>query len=410
MKWMKSWIVQAILWTLIDRQATAQQTWVVDAQGRPGAHFVDIGQAILSTLVHAGDTVEVRGGTYPQFALFKGLKLVATEPATVVAAPVSGVPNITVLNIPSGAVAIIEGFAVQQMTGGSVMVKVRDCPGSVVLRNVTESITAPGNSWLFRTVSIVNAAFVDIESSDLSAGGNGLDVVSSRVLIHDSLIANTPPTIYGTPGWPALTINNSHVEITSSTIVGAPGYRNNPLWPPQPAMPAIVATGSSTLRVGPTAIINSGPPDAQQSGFGAAAIEGRSSVAACISPQASLGAAGAPIVGGVVPSYATAPEVHLRDAHNTQVGLAVRGSASAPMVLMVGRLAPVSIAGALLIVDPLQLAWLPVRIDHLGLGSLHLRLPGIIPGFMVAGIQALDLSAATTESMLSYPLLFSPPD
>src|SRR5262245_55219050 len=73
----------------------AQQTWIVDAQNRPGTNFTDIQPAV--NVAAPGDVIRVRNATqaYGPVTIGRGIALLGDVPAPMVfSIAISGVPAI----------------------------------------------------------------------------------------------------------------------------------------------------------------------------------------------------------------------------------------------------------------------------------------------------------------------------
>ena len=385
-----------------------QATWIVDVLGRPGVNFSSIQAALDAFFVNDGDTLVVRGGTYKPFVASKGVRIVAQDLVIIDAAPsLPQGPAIVITSVPQGRCIVLQGLSARVLAAGlAPFVSIKSCPGSVVIERMSGMVVQSGNGWLNRSMLIRQSTYVAVSDSDLSSGGNGLEVSDSRLSFRYSTISCSVPTNLGTPGWPAMSLSNARVEIVSSTLTGAPGWLSHPTYGTQPAQPAIRALGLSSIRTGSLTELNAGALDPSLPGFAAPAIFGPASVGLYIDPGTIFGSLGPPIAGGATVTSVRASEVFIGDSTSNSVSFCVVARPLIPSVMLIGPLFPGSLGGAISVIDPLYAAAFPLAIGINGIGRLSLRLPDPIVGYGALAVQTIDLSATTLEQLLSFACPF----
>ena len=163
----------------------AAKTWIVDNDGGPGVHFLNIHPAVVAA--SDGDLIRVRDGNYSYFIVDKALTIIGeSQDVTVVG-------RVQVLPAP-GTVSL----ASMQMEGLDVI----GCTQTVILDEVTVS-----DKQKLYTPAVDSSVAVIEDSSD---------------------VRFIESTIEGRPGYMhhALLVQDSRVEIASSSIRGAAGAFN----------------------------------------------------------------------------------------------------------------------------------------------------------------------------------------
>lgn len=203
----------------------AQTTWVVDASGGPGSNFAQIQPALNAAA--DGDTILVRAGSYPEFALStaKGV-MIAGEPGVVVGT-VGGV-GFTLSKLRAGKTFVMRNLS---FTVGATRLQFTDCAGQVYLEEVDMSQATVSNSFVVENCAQV--CMTQVTASGLPA----MIVSDSNVVLVDCRISAVP----WATSYPALTLTNSELTIVDSTLTGG----SSAIFTPAPA----IQMGSGTLTL-----------------------------------------------------------------------------------------------------------------------------------------------------------------
>lgn len=238
---------------LLAGASLAQSTWIVDANGGPGTQFRDLGAAVDAAA--PGDRILVRAGRYNALGIGKPLSILGDAGAVVSGGFVFG---LRISGIPAGTTLAIRGLELTTVPVGTALV-VSDCPGSVLLENVTCRTRARVASVrdlrmvqctadaalevLDATVALERCTITSIASGLLSASlhATGSEVVASRCRIRgrDGL------TVF--PGSAAIELDRSLVVVLddgSGSVAAGNG-----------TAPTSAIAGTGTLLLDPTAAV-----------------------------------------------------------------------------------------------------------------------------------------------------------
>lgn len=193
------------------RMVAAQATLTVDASGSGGA-FTTVQAAI--TAASPGDRIHVLGnGPYPSFVVDRAVDIQG--------AGATRVPGIEVTAVPAGQSARIAGFALDMLSNSSIFV--HNCPGSVLLQNLTISGTI----------------------QPLAVSTNpGLRVVAADcVFTRDcTFFGRSGPT-----GSPAVLVDAGRLTITGGVAIGGATINQAPV--PNVGLPGIVVQNGGQLQM-----------------------------------------------------------------------------------------------------------------------------------------------------------------
>ncbi len=190
----------------------AQSTWVVDADGRPGAHFADLPAAVAAA--QTGDTLLVRAASFPYtaFATDKGLRVLGLGDP-VLYAP-RWVPVCRVTNLPATATFVIDGFHVPPESSFEVVLAAN--AGLVVLSHLRalESCNCGPGVIIPAGFAIQDCAQVVVDSCE-NFGKPAIDVVRSEVAITRSRLGMNAIGI----GWGnCLHVDGGRVDVAESEL------------------------------------------------------------------------------------------------------------------------------------------------------------------------------------------------
>ncbi len=251
--------------------ATGQQTLIVDPVAGP---FQTISSAVVAAA--PGDIVLVRAGIYSEskaIKIDKGIHLIGRgarlEPSFSLSPP--GFLGIEVHDVPSGQTFAMRGFdayTASYTAGPSYPLTVRDCAGSVSLRDLGQSNLA---QWDLRVSASAQVHVADAVVETLSIGSasvvvercvfdpnlfSGLTVASGDVSCVSCSIRGS----FGTFPGAGLTLMGGRVTLTRTTVQGTGTVF------PQPA----IRTSGGVLILDPSATVTPAP--------GAVPIEGPATV------------------------------------------------------------------------------------------------------------------------------------
>ncbi len=236
---------------------SAQTTWIVDNQARPGSHFTDMPQAIAAA--SPGDTIFARPSVtpYSAFTVDKGLTIIG---------PLQTPSPVTIHNIPASQRFV--AFGLTNVRGQEHVVRIYDCLGPVHLQTLTTvDLRFPG--WIEPDLGIIdvrrsqNVTLVDcltqvmhVEHSNvlnvqgqlvaryrhphipLTAVGSRVALISTQVVTANTC-PNPRPGIHATNSDIILATTGSYVIgstgscATSTDIIGFGGTLTyDPLFPP----------------------------------------------------------------------------------------------------------------------------------------------------------------------------------
>lgn len=160
----------------------SQTTWVVDAAGGPGVHFLDLPTAVAAAAT--GDTIVVHTGPNQEgassFTTDKGLTILGAGGQ--VPLDTSTAQPIVVTDLPAGATFRMAGFRSSNSLHGQVNVRVSDCTGAVHF----ETMHGFEPKWT-PTPSFVIENSVAVTLRDVATFGYpyALEIDASRVLLVD---------------------------------------------------------------------------------------------------------------------------------------------------------------------------------------------------------------------------------
>ncbi len=207
--------------------ASAQQVLVVDAAGGAGSQFRTIPPAIAAAA--PGDTVLVRAGLYSEaLVIDKGIRLVGEDAQLIGILTPDG--SVLVRNLPAGETFAMRGFRAAQVGFTGPMIHVRDCRGSVSLRDLRQ-----GGLMQF-AVTIRNSAQVHVAEVTLRlAQSTASTAVFEQVVCDAAAFAGLwitggqvdcmRCTLRGSLsafGGPAVQLDSGRVRLTQSTATGTP--------------------------------------------------------------------------------------------------------------------------------------------------------------------------------------------
>jgi len=173
-------------------------TYIVDAAGGPGSHFLDIQPAVEFAV--PGDVILIRPGTYHPFVVSEGLRIIG-QGAVVLTSGAPGSSVCKALGVPAGPALVISGINLSFVSS----IEVNGCEASVIFDRMSY-----GNQ-----VKIVDSSDVRLHRWNGAAGD-----------------------------FSAL---NSRVEIVETAFIGdggSQGQHGNPWWPGGPGSTALLATDS----------------------------------------------------------------------------------------------------------------------------------------------------------------------
>lgn len=218
-----SWIDPLVL-VLSAAAVPAQQTWIVDAQSRPGTQFTDLPPAVDAA--RAGDILLVRDGSYTHVTITKGLQIHG-QPGAIVdtATTFFAAAPVVIRDIPTTEIAVIHGLMFGSTSFGfPVYVEIEDCAGQVHLEDLTFSVG--GSGFTFAGVSIARSSRVSLARCDI-VGRSGLLVDQSSVFAHDCQLRGLDEIagVHGLnfPAWPGVSVVGGTVELSRCTVAGGNG-------------------------------------------------------------------------------------------------------------------------------------------------------------------------------------------
>lgn len=224
----------------------AQRTWIVDAAGGAGVHFLDIPPAVSAAA--DGDTLLVRAATtsYQTTVLTKALSIVG-----------SGTPRLA----SNGAFFLIRGIAANKAASLSgfdfdtgVGVMVQDCAGPVIL----SQLNAPRWSGYAIGLRVSDSDAVSVVNCELRASGpsafapTAVLVERSLVHFHASSIQGTDLTLPWQQAATGLTTLDANVVLKGCVIAGGR------ILEPLSLAPAVVTTRSVVVVAGGTSLVGAG--------------------------------------------------------------------------------------------------------------------------------------------------------
>ncbi|MGE0141805.1 MAG: hypothetical protein AB7I19_01820 [Planctomycetota bacterium] len=219
---------------------TAQSTWIVDADARPGSQFTTIDAAIAAAGV--GDTILVQRASipYPTFTVDKGLRILGVGEPEIWNFRFN--PSVTIQNLPAGQSLTLDGFAAP--TEQAFEVVVQNCAGRVVLsrlRAIDPCQCGPG-ILMPAGFAITDCAQVAVDRCE-TFGKPAIACLRSTVTISGSLLGMTSA---GATIGSCLSIDASTVWVWDSQLDGSLMMDIQGL-----AQPAVVVH-SGSLTVGAT--------------------------------------------------------------------------------------------------------------------------------------------------------------
>lgn len=291
----------------ITAPAAAQSTFVVDAQGRPGAHFTSIDAAIPA--VPPGSVLIVRDGTYARFDIDRPLTIDAL-PGAVVDLPFTFQVDIS---IATAGTVVIDGLAIT----GAGNLHIDRCAGTVVLAGVS------GSCGFIEFTDCADVSLVDCQLQVVSLIGT-----RSRLQIIDSAVR----TRHGPR--PALDIDECVADIARCVLGPTePRVRVSPA-------PTIEARSSIVRIRGNAAHPIEGGSVRNGSGSAGPVIStvlGRMT----IDPQIPIRATGLTPFVGTPPEFVEMPSLSVRRAPlGAATAVEIEGMPSAPYAVVLGLPAP----------------------------------------------------------------------
>ncbi len=149
--------------------ARTQQTWIVDAAGGPGVHFLEVQPAVFAAA--PGDRIEVRGvGVYPGFTIDRGIHVEAVAGA--------GCTTLNVAGVPAGQAAAVVGFGLAA-PAAIRQVLIVNCAGTVFVQELRLLNPLPNRT----AVQITNSPLVWLASCTIDGRSVPHDLQPSPGLV-----------------------------------------------------------------------------------------------------------------------------------------------------------------------------------------------------------------------------------
>mgnify|MGYP001012859975 CR=1 FL=1 len=185
---------------------TAQTTWIVNAGGGPGVHFLDLPAAVAAA-TH-GDTIRVQTGPFLQgatpFITNKGLTILGDGGQV----PMYGdfTNPYTIQGLAAGRAFRMAGF--RRVGDGELNVHVHQCAGEVHLENLRAfSHSAMFPSW--PAIEIHHCASVTLRGVE-TFGAPAVEIDHAAVVLVSCRLGLTT---LGVGGGPCLRASNAHVDV-----------------------------------------------------------------------------------------------------------------------------------------------------------------------------------------------------
>lgn len=243
---------------------SAQNVFIVDANGGPGAHFTDLGAATAA--VPDGAVLLVRPGSYAAHVTIaaKSLTVLADPGAKLEAVPGSGVIDFTVTGLASAQQVVVRGLSFECFAFALARLFVTNCAGEVVLANLRPTAANTGGSSLDAS----NCASLHVRDSRFGATrlancettitacalpvvsplghGAGTIATGGRLTLVDSQLSGV---MGSQPVANAVTLNGAELRaLGNCSLTGAGGFG-----------PGHAIGGSGSARVEPTVTLASAP-------------------------------------------------------------------------------------------------------------------------------------------------------
>jgi hypothetical protein len=262
--------------TLLAAVGHAQQTWKVYCQGGPGIDFTDLPPAVAAAA--PGDTILVwqnavwqcpswpdPGYGYTAPVIDKALSIVGlilSNPptGTGVLPPrvaLSGVVKIT--NLPAGQRVVLSNVSPGSLAPDPTGFEFDNCSGQILMDG--SWFGSIGENNLVR--SITNCANVFLHGCRIENSGTTMGITNSTVTMSLTSVTSVPPFAYFgypyTQGVPGITLVNSTLTLTGSTVRGTDKYEwsQGPYFPTIFAQPGVLMD-SSSLFIGPGTAVRGG--------------------------------------------------------------------------------------------------------------------------------------------------------
>jgi hypothetical protein len=223
-RWLES-VGEAVLLVVLTLEISgglpAQGTWVVDNQGGPGSHFLDIPPAVQAAAPN--DTIVVRWGDYLGCVINKPLRLVGIcHTAGAWAENPRVLTRLVIRDIPLGEEVLVANVQVRSGSWPPGL-EVTNCAGRIRLESVWSAGIWPAD-MLFQDCSDVSTHYCI-----LRAMGIPVTVRRSRLLLHSTNVeAEHPgpafPGTFRAPAHALLVETGSEVTIQGGYVRGASGY------------------------------------------------------------------------------------------------------------------------------------------------------------------------------------------
>ena len=259
-----AWVMALGTTQALDAQG---RTWIVDAQNRPGTHFLALSQ--INASVKDGDTVLVRRGDYGEFTLDKAIALLCETGTRIVTQAFWGKTQLK--GIGTGRTLRIRNLEfVTSLTSGTDAVQLLDSKGIIVLDEcrIVGSGQATGQLLPPEALLIRNCAAVTLDRSSCTLG---TQVDQSRVVFSDcslsGLNAAHIPT-FPTPLWndaaEGLLMRDSTVHLSQCRTQGGNGdiVRGGALLAARPGI-RMIRSGLVLTGDGTSLVVAGKPPSTQ---------------------------------------------------------------------------------------------------------------------------------------------------
>jgi len=234
--------------------ASAQKTYIVDANNGPGADYLDLPAAVKAA--NHGDVLVLRAGTYTPTTITKGIAILGRPGAAIRTGSLFG-GKLTVTGVPGGQRFRMRGVVVQelmevesfQITGNSGSVHLEEVDG------LTLNAAHQGYLWLIQANNAVTLASCNspsgcriVQSNVVITGGSYHGENAKTLLLHGCFEFRS---------FPALELDRATVHIAQSDVSGgngSPGCNKNTL----SGSEAIFANSSHVVIAGPKSMVRAG--------------------------------------------------------------------------------------------------------------------------------------------------------
>lgn len=189
------------------------QTFVVDANGGPGASFTSL--AVACATVPSGAVLDVRPGSYDPFVVSGKALTILGQPGVVVVGPWFGLTSVVIQNTASAQTVVLRDLTLRSSFGGPLRLDCTGCAGPVLLTDI--ALDQSFYAGVDKLLTVQNCAQLAMNACGPffvppNAPRAAIEVVGSDVVLRDC----PTDTVLGC----CLRATNATVQLVDATHVG----------------------------------------------------------------------------------------------------------------------------------------------------------------------------------------------